>query len=502
MLKLAEMLLIMSLNASILVILIILIKAILGERLNVKFHYFIWFILIIKLIILYGPESNLSVFNLFSPIMEKKAVYNNYDLKTQAVPSSINAVKSQKVVEIVDLDIDNNILSLNINYKNILMYTWLLGVIFSLARILYGLKRIQFIMKNSIENRFSNFDSILKEYLSVMNIKENVSLIYTNEIGSPCLYGLIKPVILMPISIANNISEDEFKYTIIHELCHLKRKDILINWVTIILSVLYWFNPIIRYGFYKMKQDCEISCDNYVFKYLESYENIKYGDTLIRILQLGNKSKSLITATSMAINTSEMKRRIIMISKNKKVSLKSIICGVVVIAAVAVTGLTNGISKVEASNNKSEFIKVDENFMKGFMEYFTGPAKNYNLTDNNTNENYIGTGQFKMKELEFKGYENYWSSNLQHNTFSSEFKVFDGKELYEVTSSKEAYVMKINSNIESGTVAIKVYNDKKVIFQKEKPLNEAITISKEDAKSLKIECIGKKAYGNFKIQFN
>lgn len=497
MLKLAKMLLVMSLNASILVILIILIKAILGERLNVKFHYFIWFVLIIKLIIPYGPESNLSVFNLFNPIMEKKTAYNNYDLKTQIVPSSVSAVKSQKVVEIVDLDIDNNILSLNINYKNILMYTWLLGVIFCLARILYGLKKIQFIMKNSIGNRFSNFDSILNEYLLVMNIKKNVSLIYTNKIGSPCLYGFIKPVILMPINIANNISEDEFKYIIIHELCHLKRKDILVNWITIILSDLYWFNPIIRYGFYKMKQDCEVSCDAYALKYLDSNKNIDYGDVVVKILQLRNKNNQIISATSMAINTSEIKRRIIMISKNKKVSLKSIICGVVVIAAVAVTGLTNGISKVEASNTK-----LDENFMKDFMKDFMKPSKNYTFTDNDREERYIGSGEFKMKELEFKGYENQWSSNLQHNTFSSKFKVFDAKELFEVISSKEAYTMKIDSKIESGTVAIKIYNDKKVIFEKENPSDEIVTISKEDAAKLKIECVGKKADGNFEIQFN
>lgn len=496
MIELVEKLFVISLNASILVVLILMIKTILRDRLNVKFHYFIWFILIIKLIIPYGPQSNLSIFNLFNSVIEKNSIYNNYAGKKEVISDSIQPINDQKIV---NMNNDKNIISFNIkiNYRNILAYIWLLGVIFFLIQTLYGIRKLQVIKSNLVENKFSNFDSILDKTLKIMNIKKKVSLIYTNEIDSPCLYGMIRPVIFMPINVAENISEDEFEYTIIHELCHLKRKDILINWITIILNIVYWFNPMIRYGFYKMKQDCEISCDAYVLKYLASDKNIDYGDTIIKILQLGNKSKPLIAATSMAMNKSEIKRRIIMISKNKKVSLKNIICGVVVIVAIAVIGLTNGISKVEASNTT-----LDENFMKDFMKDFMKPSKNHTFTDNDTEERYIGSGDFKMKELEFKGYENQWSSNLQHNTFSSKFKVFDAKELYEVISNKETYTMKINSDIESGTVAIRVYNDKKVIFEKKNPSNETITISKEDATKLKIECIGKKADGDFKIQFN
>ncbi|WP_406541392.1 M56 family metallopeptidase [Clostridium ljungdahlii] len=60
-----------SLNGSILVILILLIKNLLKERLKAEFHYILWFLLIIKLIIPYGPESNLSIFNIYNSVSEK-----------------------------------------------------------------------------------------------------------------------------------------------------------------------------------------------------------------------------------------------------------------------------------------------------------------------------------------------------------------------------------------------------------------------------------------------
>ena len=116
-----------------------------------------------------------------------------------------------------------------------------------------------------------------------------------------------------------------------HELFHLKNKDIIINWFITLLSVIYWFNPILLYGFHKIRQDCEVSCDYQVISHLGKGENVQYGNTIIRILKLGGKSRRLTGATPMFTNSSEIKRRIIMISKYKKISIRSILVGVILL---------------------------------------------------------------------------------------------------------------------------------------------------------------------------
>lgn len=50
---------------------IILIKALFKNRFNAVWHYYIWFLLIIRLIIPYAPESSLSIFNLLSPASQR-----------------------------------------------------------------------------------------------------------------------------------------------------------------------------------------------------------------------------------------------------------------------------------------------------------------------------------------------------------------------------------------------------------------------------------------------
>ena len=55
-----------SITASILIIIILIIKYILKDRLGVKWHYAIWFIVIVRLIVPYAPKSSLRSFNLFT----------------------------------------------------------------------------------------------------------------------------------------------------------------------------------------------------------------------------------------------------------------------------------------------------------------------------------------------------------------------------------------------------------------------------------------------------
>lgn len=80
---------------------------------------------------------------------------------------------------------------------------------------------------------------ILDEYKRVMGIKRNVSIITYGDI--PMLKGIFRPIIIIP----ENYDTEDLKYIVVHELCHLKHNDILINLISIILLCINWHNPVI-----------------------------------------------------------------------------------------------------------------------------------------------------------------------------------------------------------------------------------------------------------------
>ena len=211
--------------------------------------------------------------------------------------------------------------------------------------LIVGHRKLRKIVSESTKNTTITHREILYKCMKTMNIKTKVELSYSTKISSPSLCGLIKPKILVPVTVAANVNDEEFKYIIVHELTHLKNKDIFINCVTALLSVVYWFNPILIYGFHKMRQDCEFSCDGQAISYLAEGENLKYGNAIIRVLELAGKSNRLVGTTSMVMKKSELKRRIIMILKYKKVNIKNIVLGTIIVVIIGGLGIALNTSK-------------------------------------------------------------------------------------------------------------------------------------------------------------
>ena len=107
---------------------------------------------------------------------------------------------------------------------------------------------------------------------------------------------------------------------------------------------------------------------------------------------------------------------------------------------------------------------------------------------------------FKIGQVSWKGETKFWTDNTQNNMYDIKFQTFDGMDLKEITSDKLTYDMKVNSTGENGQLKIKIYNDKKVLFEKDGTMSETIKISNNDSKNVKIELTGKKAKGHIKIK--
>ncbi|WP_454052166.1 hypothetical protein [Clostridium sp. Marseille-Q7071] len=105
---------------------------------------------------------------------------------------------------------------------------------------------------------------------------------------------------------------------------------------------------------------------------------------------------------------------------------------------------------------------------------------------------------FKIRDVDWKAETTLWTDNSKNNMYNIKFKVFDGTDTKEIITDKSAYDMKINTDVDKGELIIKIYNDKKILFEKSGLIDETIKISNEDNKNVKVEAIGKKAKGNIK----
>lgn len=119
-----------------------------------------------------------------------------------------------------------------------------------------------------------------------LGIKRKVQIWYSHKISSPITFGFLKPIILLPFSLVNQITLQQTEAIILHELAHIKANDYISNWFITFVETLFFFNPFVVLLCKKIKLQRELHCDNIVLQY--NYSPIVYIDALLAAAKYQN----------------------------------------------------------------------------------------------------------------------------------------------------------------------------------------------------------------------
>ena len=121
-----------------------------------------------------------------------------------------------------------------------------------------------------------------------------------------------KPILLLPRSLIGELNRDQLITVIAHELVHLKQRDHLVRFVEVIVTCLYWWNPVAwlaRRGLHLAEEAC---CDAVVVCLLPDRRK-SYGEALLRAAEFIKVNPSPFALTIGMSNHSPLKRRITVI---------------------------------------------------------------------------------------------------------------------------------------------------------------------------------------------
>lgn len=127
----------------------------------------------------------------------------------------------------------------------------------------------------------------------------------TDRVSTVLLVGIIRPVILFPIGLLNQLSADEVEAILRHELTHVKRYDTLWNAVQELLRALFFYHPLVYWLCAQLDLEREYACDDAVVR--ETDKQI-YARALLRVADYSIMPKTPMTMA--AINTNSFTRRI------------------------------------------------------------------------------------------------------------------------------------------------------------------------------------------------
>ncbi|MBT2201705.1 M56 family metallopeptidase [Bacillus thuringiensis] len=368
-----------TIMASILVGLILCIKVLFRNKLTPRWQYMLWIILIIRLVLPWSPDSSYSIYSVLTyknddaflssrnPVatflskehmQELKGIDDTKILTKEdtSTTSSTQTDQTNKTQTYINKEQDDG----TVPYYTICMYIWLTGVILlSVATFVMNRRLLLYIKKQPVITD-EKIVQIFEECKQSMSVRQEIPLLVSGKVSSPTVFGFIRPKLLLSTVHMELLEQQQLRYIFHHELAHIKRRDVGVNWLMHGLLILNWFNPILWYAYSCMREDQELACDALALTCIDSEEQIAYGHTIISLLEHYSGYYQVPGVANFSKNNRMLKRRILMIKKFQKKSYRWSALGAVAVIAVSSVSLLNARADIPKNSEKQQ-VEVKEN---------------------------------------------------------------------------------------------------------------------------------------------
>jgi beta-lactamase regulating signal transducer with metallopeptidase domain len=263
-----------SAYAGVLICLVLAVKAAAGGRLAARWHYIFWLLVVVRMMMPWLPQSTVSVLNLIpgSAQWRARALLSTEvggrgfemgpdaiqptgaDDKNATVEDKPKVIQGTPSVKITDAGLSAGPV---LRVKDMLAFVWLAGSLVLGVYVIVSNFRLWRIIKSVRPLTDQSILDLLEDCKRQTGVETILGIVVTDKVKSPALFGFVRPRLLLPVGIIETHSTKELRHIFLHELSHLKRCDILLGWVTTLLLVIHWFNPLVWYAFYRMRRDRE-----------------------------------------------------------------------------------------------------------------------------------------------------------------------------------------------------------------------------------------------------
>lgn len=181
-----------------------------------------------------------------------------------------------------------------------------------------------------------------------------------NGLESPCLVGLLKPAIYVASGLETD--SDYYRYIVTHEKVHYLHGDPVWTFLRVVLVSVYWFHPFVWIAAAASARDGELACDYGTVRRLGEEEKLRYGEMLLVFSGSGHGKRIYFYGTMLWSGKSEIKERILRLTEENGSKTRAGILTVLlmfVLAGCAFTGAKQGIEPEEGITAGEEIQRTE-----------------------------------------------------------------------------------------------------------------------------------------------
>ncbi len=329
-----------SWQGALLIVLVLILRALGGQRLSPRVRYALWVVVLIRLAL--PPLPDLPRAGGLAPPPSAGIALLPLVTSGPAIPSSGSPSRAGH--------------RLGVTLGDAFLVIWLGGAGILLARMAAGTVRMaQLVRDRRVVTRQDVLD-LLEDCKHDLRVHTPISVVISPAVATPALCGFLRPRLVLPEWLLGTLSHAELRHIFLHEVAHVRRLDIALHWTASVLGAVHWFNPLVALALRRMRADREQATDALVLSLAADACPRDYGETLLRLLELPRAAPRALPAGAVGVleTVGEIERRIVMIARHTSGSYRWSPLATTVVAALAAVALLTSPSYTQVRTAQAE----------------------------------------------------------------------------------------------------------------------------------------------------
>ncbi|MCA9179353.1 MAG: M56 family metallopeptidase, partial [Planctomycetales bacterium] len=150
-----------------------------------------------------------------------------------------------------------------VSWQTVVVAFWVVGVALMAIRLSaqwVAVRRL--VLSAAVFPAASPWNARLRRLTQSMGIRRNVRLLSSASIRVPVAVGIVRPIIIVPLSMLTDLTVSQVEAILLHELAHIRRHDYLVNLGQAVMEVLFFYHPVVWWISRQMRAERENSCDD------------------------------------------------------------------------------------------------------------------------------------------------------------------------------------------------------------------------------------------------
>ncbi|MNI23647.1 Methicillin resistance mecR1 protein [compost metagenome] len=342
----------MSISASVLIVLVILLRSVAIHKLPRLLFLVLWGIAVARLLV---PVS-FPILPQLSPLAEIADSTNNMNAHRAAVyplPDQ-TARNTGMLTRDTEVPADSGGVPKLESKPELLTTLWLGGT----ALLLMALVVIYYRSKRELRTALPLQGShpVIEAWLTKHPLRRTLTILTYDRIDTPITFGILHPKIILPKSLDTG-NESAMDYILTHEYMHIRHFDAVWKLAAAAALCLHWFNPLVWLMYLYLNRDMEMVCDARVIRKLGAEHKADYALCLLAVAE----QKGRFTPLYSGFSKNATKERIVSIMKLKKLTVVTAAISLILIlgAVSAFAEQTSGEENSVNTKNAAEMNAVE-----------------------------------------------------------------------------------------------------------------------------------------------